>query len=309
MMRDSFFDGLYKLAENDRDIMVVSADLGASSLNKFKKLPNQFINVGVAEENMIAVATGLAMSGKKVFVYAILPFATLRCYEFIKIDLSVMNLPITIVGVGTGFSYENSGETHYSIGDISIMRVLPNFTIFSPSDNIMASKLARIYNNPTFIRLDREELPNLYKEEDNFPMGFTNLKDGDVYIIATGNMVHKALEVSEKIKEYSIGVIDLYRIKPINEALLLDYIGEAKRIVTLEEHFLAGGMGSAIAEILVDNNIRIPLKRIGIADLYCHVYGGRSNAQFSMGLDTESITKAIIDWVDVRDSNEDTSNR
>jgi transketolase len=302
-MREVFLDELYKLALKDKDIVILSGDLGSASLNKIKELPNQFFNVGVAEENMIATATGLTLEGKKVFTYALMPFSTLRCYEFVKLDVSYMNLPITIIGVGAGFSYENTGETHYSIGDISIMRALPNFTILCPSDNIMAGKFAQIAHNPTYVRLDRAELPNIYKEGDDFSDGLTNLKDGEVYIISTGNMVHRALEVAGKI---GAGVIDLYRIKPINEALLLNYIDEVNGIVTLEEHQLAGGLGSAIAEILVDNNIRIPLKRIGIHDKYCHVYGGRSNAQLSMGLDVDSIIKVITGWLN---GDEGTHNR
>ena len=303
-MRDAFFNELYEIAIKDRNIIIVSADMGAPSLDKFRKdLGNQFINVGIAEQNMVTVATGLALNGKRVFIYAIMPFATLRCYEMIKVNLSLMNIPVTIIGVGAGFSYDDSGPTHHSTEDIAVMRVLPNMTILSPSDSIMAAKFARMsckMSGPNYVRLDREILPLIYKQDTSFSDGLTNLKAGkDVCIISTGNMVHRAIEVSNKLKEHSInaGVIDLYRIRPINEELLLNSIGQSKRIVTLEEHLLTGGMGSAVAEILIDNGKTTPLKRIGIRDKYYYAYGSRNNIQSLCGLDTDSVTKTTLEWL------------
>jgi len=303
-MRDAFFDELYEIAIKERNIIIVSADMGAPSLDKFRKdLGNQFINVGIAEQNMVTVATGLALNGKRVFIYAIMPFATLRCYEMIKVNLSLMNIPVTIIGVGAGFSYDDSGPTHHSTEDIAVMRVLPNMTILSPSDSIMAAKFARMsckMSGPNYVRLDREILPLIYKQDTSFSDGLTNLKAGkDVCIISTGNMVHRAIEVSNKLKEHSInaGVIDLYRIRPINEELLLNSIGQSKRIVTLEEHLLTGGMGSAVAEILIDNGKTTPLKRIGIRDKYYYAYGSRNNIQSLCGLDTDSVTKTTLEWL------------
>lgn len=303
-MRDAFFDELYEIAIKERNIIIVSADMGAPSLDKFRKdLGNQFINVGIAEQNMVTVATGLALNGKRVFIYAIMPFATLRCYEMIKVNLSLMNIPVTIIGIGAGFSYDDSGPTHHSTEDIAVMRVLPNMTILSPSDSIMSAKFARMscqMSGPSYVRLDREILPLIYKQDTSFSDGLTNLKVGkDVCIISTGNMVHRAIEVSNKLKEHSInaGVIDLYRIRPINEELLLNSIGQSKRIVTLEEHLLTGGMGSAVAEILIDNGKTTPLKRIGIRDKYYYAYGSRNNIQSLCGLDTDSVTKTTLEWL------------
>lgn len=303
-MRDAFFNELYEIARKDKNIILVSADMGAPSLDKFRRdLGNQFINVGIAEQNMVTVATGLALSDKKVFVYAIMPFATLRCYELTKVNLSLMNIPVTIVGVGAGFSYDDSGPTHHSTEDIAVMRVLPNMTILSPSDSIMAAEFAEMschMKGPNYVRLDREILPLIYKPDTSFADGLTNLKAGkDVCIISTGNMVHRAFEVSNKLEEHSInaGVVDLYRIRPINEKLLLDSIEQSKRIVTLEEHLLTGGIGTAVAEILIDNGKTVPLKRIAIRDKYYYAYGGRNNIQSLCGLDTDSVTKVILEWL------------
>lgn len=303
-MRDAFFSKLYKIAKRDKNVIVITADMGAPSLDKFREeLSDQFINVGIAEQNMITIATGLALSGKKVFTYAIMPFATLRCYEITKVDLSLMNLPITIVGIGSGFSYDDSGPTHHSTEDIAVMRVLPNLTILNSSDSVMAAKFAEIsykISGPSYVRLDREILPVIYSENEDLTDGLKNFKSGeDICIISTGNMVHRALEVSKKLAEHSVdtGVIDLYKLKPINEKLLLNSIGKAKRLVTLEEHLLIGGLGSAIVEVLADNEKTLPLKRIGIQDKYYYAYGGRNNIQSLCGLDADSITKTILEWV------------
>lgn len=125
-MRDAFLNRLYDIAKENRDIILISADMGAPALDKFRSdLSSQFINVGIAEANLVTIATGMALSGKKVFIYAIMPFVTSRCYEMIKVDLSLMNVPVTAIGVGAGFSYDDSGPTHHSTEDISIMRTLP----------------------------------------------------------------------------------------------------------------------------------------------------------------------------------------
>ena len=303
-MRDAFFDKLYEIAIRDRGVMVVSADMGAPSLDKFRKdLGSQFVNVGIAEQNMVTIATGLALEGKKVFVYAIMPFATLRCYEIIKVDLSLMNIPVAIIGVGAGFGYDDSGPTHHSTEDITVMRVLPNMTIFSPSDIVMTADFARMsyeMEGPSYLRLDRQVLPVIYQQGTDFSNGSFSLKSGeDVCIISTGNMVHRALEVSSRLGEQSVnaGVIDLYRLKPINTKLLLDSISKNKCIVTLEEHLLAGGLGSIIAEVFSDNGVNVRLKRIGIQDRYYYAYGGRNNIQSICGLDTDSVAEAILGWL------------
>lgn len=302
-MRDAFFDELYPIAMKDKNIIVISADMGAPSLDKYREnLAEQYVNVGIAEQNMVNVATGLALEGKKVFVYAIMPFATLRCYEIIKVNLSLMNIPVTIIGVGAGFSYDDSGPTHHSTEDIAVMRALPNMVVLSPSDSIMAARFARMscyMLTPNYVRLDREVLPLLYKPDADFADGLAVLKTGnDVCIIATGNMVHRAIEVSDKLKDHAInaGVIDLYRIKPINQKLLLASLEKAKWVVTLEEHLLIGGLGSAVLETLADNSKAIPVKRIGIQDKYLYAYGDRKNIQSICGLDTDSITNVTLAW-------------
>jgi len=302
--RDAFFNKLYEIAKKDRDVILVSADMGAPSLDKFREdLSEQYVNVGIAEQNMVTVATGLALGGKTVFMYAIMPFVTLRCYEMLKVELSMMNIPVTAVGVGSGISYDDSGPTHHSTEDIAIMRALPNMTILNSSDSVMAAKFAEMtcdISGPHYVRLDRGKLPPLYKQDSDFSAGLTSFKTGkDICIVATGNMVHRAFEIADRLAGHSIdtGVVDLYRLKPINENLLLKSIEPSKRIVTLEENLMNGGMGSAVAEVLADNDRPMPLKRIGLPDKYFFAYGGRQNLQTLGGLDADSITKAILKWL------------
>lgn len=295
-MRDVFWDRIYELAKENSDIVVVAADCGAPSLDKFRKnLSGQFVKTGIAEANSILVASGLALAGKKVFVYAIAPFVTLRIYEQIRVNLAGMKLPVTIVGVGAGFSYDDSGPTHHALEDLSIMRILPNLTVNSISDNVMADWAAQAsckMKAPNYVRLDREPLPLIYNIGTDFSDGLNVLRPGkEIFIVATGNMVHRALEVSD---ETGAGVIDLCSL-PINQKIFLEKISGAKKIITLEEHTLPGGLGSCVSEILTDNNLPIQLKRIGLdcREGYCYRYGGRKNIQSLFGLDKENILKTI----------------
>ena len=297
-MRDAFLDELYKIASTDRRVVLVSADFGAPSLDRFRKgLSGQFINVGIAEQNMVSVAAGLALGGKIVFTYAILPFITMRCYGQTRVDLCSMNLPVTLVGVGPGYAYDDSGPTHHAPEDIAIMRVLPNIAIWSASDSEMAVSFARMAydtSGPKYIRLDRTKHP-VGTDKRDLSQGFRELRRGEkLTIIATGYMVGRALKVADELAKHDIdaGVIDLYRIKPINQEVILG----RKRIVTLEEHFLPGGLGSIVSEIIVDSGQHSVLKRIGLPLEYTVHYGGREHLHELAGLDVKSVTKTILDW-------------
>ncbi len=293
-MRDAFIGRIFKFAKNDRNVIFISADMGAPSLDIFRKnLADQFVNVGIAEQNMMTIAAGLALSGKKPYVYAIAPFATSRCYEFIKLEASLMKLPIKIIGVGAGFSYDDSGPTHHTTEDISIIRALPEIEIFSPSDSLSAERCAVLSyksKKPTYIRLDRKVLPLIHNSGERFEDGFRELKKGkETCIVATGNMVHVALEAARKMAE--VGVIELYRLKPIDKSFV-SCISKYKRIISAEEHLLAGGLGSIISEIITDNDLNIKLKRVGL-DRYVYLYGGRANIQKVCRIDAQSIIRQI----------------
>jgi len=194
-LRDAFFDRLYELAIEDENFYFLTADMWAFSLGKYKEnLGNRFINTGIAEQNMISVAAGLAKSGKKVCVYTITPFVTERCFEQIKVDLCCMNLPVMIVGIGAGLTYSNDGPTHHTLNDIAIMRSLPNMTIYSPSSPEMNAALAeQAYNNngPSYVRLDKGDYLEIYHEHVDYSFGWIGPSSGgDVLLISTGANVY-----------------------------------------------------------------------------------------------------------------------
>ena len=299
-LRDAFFDRLYEIAKQDRDVILVSADMGAPSLDKFRQdLRGQYINVGIAEQSMITVATGLALSGKKVYVYAIEPFVSSRIHEFIKLDISLMNVPITIIGIGAGFSYEDSGPTHHTTEEISIIRPLPNMEIFNPSDSVMSAAIADITyrsDKPAYIRLDRELQPVKYKATDAFNEGFFEIESGDeICIVATGNLVSNAVDVQQNYakKGIRIGVIDLFKLKPINTETLTESLSKYKHIISWEEHLRAGGMGSILSELITDNQLPLHLSRIGVDDRYCYLYGSRKNIQKKTNIYNDTVIKEI----------------
>lgn len=303
-LRDAFFDEVYLLAKNDPDLIFLTVDMGAFSLERFKKdIPEQFINVGVSEQNIINIASGLALDGKKVFVYGIIPFITFRCFEQIKVNLSALNLPVTIVGIGAGVTYGSDGPTHHATQDIAAMRALPGLTILNPSDSIMTSALAKkAYNSkgPQYIRVERGKAPLLYDAEADFSTGIGTIKNGsDLTIVSTGMMVHRAVEAAQQLGKKSInaGVIDLFRLKPVNKKMLLEILSRSKKIVTLEENSIIGGLGSIVCETLSDNQLDVPLKRLALDDNHCYDYGDREWILKQNGLDVESIVSTILDWI------------
>jgi transketolase len=305
-IRDGFFDELYALARDNPQVLLLTADMGgAYRLFQFKNdLAKQFFNVGIAEQNMVSIAAGLCLGGKKVFIYTIIPFATFRCYEQIKMDLCCMRLPVTIVGAGAGFTYGSDGPTHHATQDIAVMRALPEITIFSPSDPEMIKALVRRAMGaqcPVYIRLDKAQVPVLPRAAgDDFTSGFSELLQGkDLTIFASGIMVHEALAVAEELKKYSlsVGVVDFYCLKPVNEGLLVKLIDKAPLVVSLEENSIVGGMGSIISEVMHDHTIGTPLKRIAIPDEHCFSLGDRETIHRRYEVDRVQVAKRILEWL------------
>jgi len=301
-IRDAFFDKIYDIAAIDKEVIFITADADAFSLKRYKKdFPERFINVGVAEQNMVTLATGLALSGKKVFIYAILSFTTMRCYEQIKFNICSMNLPITIIGVGSGLAFGFDGPTHHGVGDIGIMRMLPEMTIYNPSTPALATASAQMSykdNGPCYVRIDKGPWPEIYNDAVDFSAGFSMIKKGsNICIVATGIMTHKALEVAQELSRYSINaaVIDLYRLKPINN-LLFDTLNKFSRVITLEENSIVGGIGSIISEIITDHESNILLKRIALKDEQCLRYGEREWLHEYYKIDVKSVVKQISTW-------------
>lgn len=303
-MRDAFWEKLYTAALGDERICIVTGDMSAPGLDNFRaRFPSRYINVGIAEYSMILTACGLAKEGMRPYCYAIMPFASLRPYEAIKSVVSIMDIPITIVGVGSGFGYSDSGPTHHAIEDLAIMRILPHMTVLNCSDNATAENAATMslyWDHPLYVRLDREDFPNIHTETkiksldvnrqlDYWGRGiFIHVHHRSRVIVTTGNMVHTALDVAEK---GDIGVIEVYKF-PTNAGDLKNEIG-GKNVYVLEENNAKGGLLAEICE-----SVGISLKSIHHSALcvqngYGYIYGGRNSIQKHHGLDKESVLKWI----------------
>ena len=220
----------------------------------------------------------------------------MRCYEQIRVSQGVMKFPITIVGVGSGYSYDDSGPTHHMLEDISIMRVLPHMTIHSISDNVMARRVAEEsveMNTPNYVRFDRHIRPDIYKDDDDFSFGYNVLEEGtDGYFISTGIMTDMAIQHYDG----RLGIIDLHTI-PCHESSLSEIIQD-KKVITLEEHFLPGGLGSYVLEIISDNDLNTKVRRIGLKQAYIYRYGGRQDNWDYHDIKTLRIIKEVEGLLD-----------
>jgi len=300
-MRDFFIESLRKEAKKNKNILLISNEQGAATLDKFRKeLKNQFINAGISEQNIISVSAGLSSQGKKVFVYSISSFITLRCLEQIKIDLNIMKLPVTILAVGASYSYDTSGPTHHSIDDIAILRTLGNFEIYSPSDN---NVLKQIFKEtlkskiPNIVRLDRFPLKNIGEcKKIDIERGFRKFgKSKKIAIITTGITTQIVAKLREDLVNEKIDILhlDIFRIKNFNKNQLKNIFFKIKNIITVEEHTLNGGLGSIIAEFIVDNKLKNLLSRLVIEDKNLYSYLERSKNQKKNNIDKDSIKKVI----------------
>ena len=304
-MREAFFSSLYNIVAQDKRVILLTGDTGARVLDKIRaNLKSQYINVGLAEESMIGIAAGLATSGKVVYVYGIIPFTTMRCLEQIRVDVCWPNLPVRIIGIGAGISYFTLGPSHHGTEDITLMRSLPGMTILNPSDSTMASAFAQLsykLQKPVYIRLDRTGEPLVYtNHEENFSDGLTILRTGhDLCIVATGRMVLTAQKVAEELSNHSIdvGIIDLYRIKPLNTELLLKAIGRIRYVATLEEHSVTGGIGSMVSEVLAENGQACHFMRLGLPDKFCRQYGTREYLLSLNNLGVGEVTNTLSKWI------------
>ena len=300
-------DTVYTAAQEDRDILFITADLGAAALDKFREnLPDQFIHAGISEQNMVDLASGLALSDKKVFLYAMAPFITARCYEQVKCVISSMNLPVTLIAVGVGLGYDHATLTHFTPEDVACMRALNGIEVVTPADAEATEEIAKIaISDPLFryIRLDRQAQTSLYEGnfKDAYSRGFGCLFEGkQLAIVACGFMLHKAIAAREELTAngLDVGIIDLFRIKPINSEQFAEVLSCYDSILTVEEQLLEGGMGAAVAEVLVDNEVFRPMKRLGIQDRFSVVNGDRNALHNLYGIDTPHIVSASLELVE-----------
>jgi transketolase len=261
-MRDTVIKELLAHAKKNKDLILITGDLGFGVLDNFiKELPEQFINAGVSEQNMTAIAAGLALEGKKVFTYSIGNFNTLRCLEHIRNDVCYHDLDVTVISVGGGFSYGQLGASHFATEDIAIMGAIPNMKVVAPSSKKSASILMNQIissKGPYYLRIDKSSGDEFIKDELNYEIGKINQSSNssDVSIFVYGGIINEAYKAKELLEQDNITVeiIDVHTLKPIDEAKVIEFIKNSKIVVTLEEHNKTGGLSSIIAQICLENN-------------------------------------------------------
>lgn len=304
-MRKVFLQTLKDFAQKDKKIFLLVADLGVKFFGDFKKIdPRRFINVGIAEANMIDIAAGLAMSGKNVYCYSIIPFLVMRTFEHVRIDLCYNNLNVKLLGTGGGFIYGLEGITHHALEDLAIMRSLPNMTVVAPGDVKETEALARtsiIHQGPIYIRLRRDSEPVVHKDNFKFEIGKgIVVEEGrDICLLASGSMLYPGKGAVEILKSKGLNpaLISLHTLKPLDENLIKECSRKYKAIFTLEEHSVIGGFGSAVSEVLVEVRYNGIFKKIGIPDCYSDCIGGPDYLLKKFGLDLKSIANIVLETV------------
>lgn len=304
-MRGAFVKTLIELAEQDNRVCLLTGDLGFHALEEFReKFPDRFVNCGVAEQNMMGVAAGLAMCGKKPYVYSIVPFITLRCLEQIRNDVCYQNLDVKIIGIGGGFSYGTLGATHSVLEEVAILRALPHMTVLCPADLLSTEELTlKSYQSdgPTYIRTSKIDKGQVYSQKPNLEIGKPNVvKEGkDNVIVATGLPVFLAQKAAEELKNQGIDlkVIDFHTLKPIDKEYFFKEIKDSKKIFTIEEHSLMGGTGAAVAEILMEFGWRGELKKIASPDQFPSEIGQAEYLRKRYIIDEEKIVKTILKFL------------
>ena len=274
-MRDYFIKELTKQAKLNPSILLITGDLGFGVFDDFRRLlPNQFINAGVAEQNMTAMACGLAMEGHKVFTYSIGNFATLRCLEQIRNDICYHNVDVTIVSIGGGFSYGQLGISHFATEDLSVMRAIPNIVVLTPSSNDQVVEMMQAINNiqgPKYLRLDKDFGPDVL-ETPSFMLGKINrLIDGtDATIICVGGIVNEALKAANILgqKGISLRVLSVGTLKPLEIKEIILAVEQTKLLITLEENSIFGGLAGTVSETCMNQGV-FPKKfqALGIPDI------------------------------------------
>ncbi|MDA2935684.1 transketolase [Patescibacteria group bacterium AH-259-L05] len=299
-MRNAFIKTLTEVAEKNKNIFFITGDLGYSVIEDFQaQFPNQFLNAGVAEQNMTGIAAGLASTGKTVFTYSIGNFPTLRCLEQIRSDVCYHNHNVKIVAVGGGFHYGALASTHHPTEDLAILRSLPNMTVIAPNDPIEASLATKAVikkRGPCYLRLSMSK--RIHQTPPDFKIGkaITVREGNDISMITTGGMLEPAIEAAEFLSKENINVevISMHTIKPIDKETILKTAQKTNAVVTIEEHTILGGLGGAVAEILMENmSKRIIFQRIGVNDTFAKKIGSRDFLRKEYGLTPETIVERV----------------
>lgn len=271
-MRTAYLNTLYDLAEKDRRVFALLADNGIIVYDRFRQdFPEQFLNLGISESNMVAAAAGMANQGKIPFAYTIGAFLSFRALEFIKNDVCLQNQNVKLIGTGAGMSYSKLGPTHHTTEDLGVLRVLPNLQIITPASPMEVKKAtlaAYEHIGPVYIRLGTNKEPEIYQEDYEFRIGkAVTLREGaDVTIISMGTILKDVMNVAEQVEEehIKVRVINMHTVKPLDKEIIIKAVEETGKIITIEDHSMIGGVGTAVAEVIAEYGRPVKFIRMGL---------------------------------------------
>jgi transketolase len=296
-MRNAFIRTLTELAEKDDRICLLVGDLGYSVVEEFAhRFPKRYLNAGVAEQNMMGIASGMALCGKVVFVYSIANFPTLRCLEQIRNDVCYHRADVKIVSVGAGLAYGVLGATHHATEDAAVLRVLPGMTVVTPGDAVEVVHATRALVDqpgPAYLRLGKSGEPRVHDSNIEFRLGKAILarRGDDLTIIVCGALLPTAMAVASRLAEegVEVRVLSMHTLKPLDHDAVLKAAHETSAIITLEEHSVLGGLGSAVAETLAESSCQVLFKRIALPSVFVSLIGSQEYLRNVFSLSTEGI--------------------
>jgi transketolase len=305
-MRNAFLDTLYELALHDERIMFITGDLGFRVVEKFmENRPNQFLNAGVAEQNMTGIAVGMAFSGRICCTYSIANFPTLRCLEQIRNDICYHDANVKVVSVGGGFAYGAMSVTHHAMEDLGVMRCLPNLMVIAPGDPVetrAATRAIVAHKGPVYLRLGKAGEPTVHPGEISFQIGKAiRCREGDdVTLISTGGMLWTAVQAAEKLATDGIQtrVLSMHTLKPLDDEALLAAARETGAVLTLEEHSIVGGLGSAVSELFAEQfDLKVPFKRLGVPNAFSPHIGAQDYMLAKYALSPEAVAQSVMEFL------------
>ncbi|MDE7433232.1 MAG: transketolase [Lachnospiraceae bacterium] len=303
-MRTAYLNTLYELAKSDKRVYALISDNGAIVYDKYRKdLPEQYLNLGISEANMIGMAAGMASCGKIPFAYTIGAFLAYRAFEFIRNDVCLQNQNVKIVGTGAGEIYSALGPTHHSTEDLGGLRAVPNLTIIcpaSPTEVKKATKAAYEHEGAVYLRLGTNRESEIYDEDYEFRIGkAVTLKEGeDITLVGTGSILKDIVDVADNLNTegISVRVINMHTIKPIDKNAIIKAVDETGKIVTVEDHNIIGGIGSAVAEVIAEYGREVQFKRLGLYN-FSKGYGNYIEIKHGNGIGMNSICKCVKEMV------------
>jgi transketolase len=307
-MRDAFFDALTECARADERVWALTGDLGIGLFDDFQAAaPGRWLNVGIAEQNLVGVAAGLAYAGQKPFAYSIAPFVTSRPHDQVRVDVAMARADVTLVGVGGGLSYGYLGPTHHAIEDLAIMRALPGVTVLAPADPAdvrRATRAALAIEGPVYLRLGKNGERDVLPAGAPFAVGrATTVRDGDdVTLASTGAILPEVLDAADRLAALGVqaGVLHFGTVKPFDADALTEAAARTGAVVTVEEHSIIGALGSAAAEALAEAGVPARLRRVGVPDAFAHEVGSREHLLRHFGMDADGIARAARDLLPAR---------